>query len=114
MESQRHGPEAEDVADDNLRRAGREEEKNEDQVPTGDELCGRAGRGYGRLRQHPHFTQLLILVPQNFKLNFSFFPSPTSTSFHHNRPCASMESLSDTDWDVVISGTGLQQSLFAL
>ncbi|OAA54187.1 rab proteins geranylgeranyltransferase component A [Cordyceps fumosorosea ARSEF 2679] len=25
-----------------------------------------------------------------------------------------MESLSDTDWDVVISGTGLQQSLFAL
>lgn len=46
--------------------------------------------------------------PQAF---FFLLFSPTSIS---TSTLLTMESLSDTQWDVVISGTGLQQSLLAL
>jgi hypothetical protein len=55
-----------------------------------------------------------ILTPgKSGKANLVFllflFPS-----FPHHHAARAMESLSDTKWDVVISGTGLQQSLLAL
>lgn len=42
--------------------------------------------------------------------DFLSFPLPSSLTIS----TLTMESLSDTLWDVVISGTGLQQSLLAL
>lgn len=53
--------------------------------------------------------QFQILTSSNFLL-------PLFSNFHLNSLSSllTMESLSDTQWDVVISGTGLQQSLLAL
>lgn len=56
------------------------------------------------------------LKASNFKSaakTFFFFPLLLFFIFHILSLCT-MESLSDTQWDVVISGTGLHQSLLAL
>jgi hypothetical protein len=52
---------------------------------------------------------------------FTDYVSTTSYSTSRNQSCLvlptkvkGMESLSETTWDVLISGTGLQQSLLAL
>lgn len=71
--------------------------------------AGRKIRRSGRAR-----------VPAACKLKL--LPFPRTASFeqifllNHHRDCtaAIMESLSETTWDVIICGTGLQQSLLAL
>jgi hypothetical protein len=48
--------------------------------------------------------------------DFFFYLSASFPFYLHHKThnARSMESLSETDWDVVISGTGLQQSILAL
>jgi hypothetical protein len=81
---------------------------------------------YRPLMDHPRcgptrtWTSIQILLPASPLLISSFSTQlqkpdcsgqlPVGVCFLHVK----MESLSDTLWDVVISGTGLQQSLLAL
>lgn len=60
-------------------------------------------------KKMPHHNDRRHLLAGNFPCSNFTFP-PSSNPPQHT----TMESLSDTKWDAVISGTGLQQSLLAL
>ena len=54
-----------------------------------------------------NFTFCLVILARTFYKNFLFaWTSPLNTS--------AMETLDGTDWDVLIVGTGIKQSLLAL
>jgi hypothetical protein len=93
----------------------REEEKEEkiSMAPKFVIWSGRTDHFQPAIHLQPHFKA------SNFKSStktFSvfFFSSLLQLQTRHNLSLYTMESLSDTQWDVVISGTGLHQSLLAL